>query len=109
MTATMQNAETIEITGDGLKLASLGLSDKAPANIKIRRGAVIRVIKSIKIRGKSRNCLRLKALLLHSTRAPEKSKHWSAGSITTRINLIMSPKLGGSPDPVLSPLFIHLR
>ena len=31
-----------------MKLASLGLSDKAPANIKIRRGAVIRVIKSIK-------------------------------------------------------------
>ena len=48
VSAMMQNAETIEITGDGLKLASLGLSDKAPANIKIRRGAVIRVIKSIK-------------------------------------------------------------
>ena len=46
--AMMQNAETIEISGDGLKLASLGLSDKAPANIKIRRGAVIRVIKSNK-------------------------------------------------------------
>ena len=44
--AMMQNAETIEILGEGLKLASQGLSDKAPANIKIRRGAVIRVIKS---------------------------------------------------------------
>ena len=48
VSAMMQNAETIEISGDGLKLASLGLSDKAPANIKIRRGAVIRVIKSNK-------------------------------------------------------------
>ncbi|HMS25844.1 MAG TPA: penicillin-binding protein 1A [Burkholderiaceae bacterium] len=48
VSAMMQNAETIEISGDGLKLASLGLSDKAPANLKIRRGAVIRVIKSNK-------------------------------------------------------------
>ncbi len=46
--AMLQNAETIEISGEGLRLASLGLSDKAPANIKIRRGAVIRVIKSDK-------------------------------------------------------------
>jgi penicillin-binding protein 1A len=37
--------ETLEITGDGLKPAQSGLSDKAAPNIKLRRGAVIRVSK----------------------------------------------------------------
>ena len=48
VTAIRQNAETIEISGDGLKAANSGMSDKAPANIKIRRGALIRVIKTPK-------------------------------------------------------------
>ncbi len=46
--AIRQNGETLEITGDGLKPAQSGLSDKAPPNIKIRRGAVIRVAKTPK-------------------------------------------------------------
>jgi penicillin-binding protein 1A len=40
--------EVLEITGDGLKPAQSGLSDKAPPNIKLRRGAVIRVAKTPK-------------------------------------------------------------
>ncbi len=40
--------ETLEITGDGLKPAQSGLSDKAAPNIKLRRGAVIRVAKMAK-------------------------------------------------------------
>ncbi len=46
--AVRQNGEALEITGDGLKPAQSGLSDKAPLNIKIRRGAVIRVSKTVK-------------------------------------------------------------
>ena len=46
--ALRQSGETVEITGDGLKPAQSGLSDKAPPNIKIRRGAVIRVSKTVK-------------------------------------------------------------
>ncbi len=46
--AIRQNAEVVEITGDGLKPAQSGLSEKAPPNIKIRRGAVIRVAKTAK-------------------------------------------------------------
>jgi penicillin-binding protein 1A len=46
--AVRQNGETLEITGDGLKPAQSGLTDKAPPNIKIRRGAVIRVAKTAK-------------------------------------------------------------
>jgi penicillin-binding protein 1A len=46
--AVRQNGEVLEITGDGLKPAQSGLSDKAPPNIKIRRGAVIRVAKTPK-------------------------------------------------------------
>lgn len=40
--------ETIEITGEGLKPVQSGLSDKAPPNIKLRRGAVVRVAKMAK-------------------------------------------------------------
>ena len=46
--AIRQNGEMVEITGDGLKPAQSGLSDKAPPNIKIRRGAVIRVARTVK-------------------------------------------------------------
>ena len=46
--AIRQNSETIEITGDGLKPAQSGLSDKAAPNIKLRRGALIRVAKTPK-------------------------------------------------------------
>jgi penicillin-binding protein 1A len=46
--AIRQNAEQIEITGDGLKPAQSGLSDKAGPNIKIKRGAVIRVVQTPK-------------------------------------------------------------
>ena len=43
-----QNAEVLEISGDGLKPVTSGLSDKAPPNIKLRPGAVVRVSKNAK-------------------------------------------------------------
>ncbi len=46
--AVRQNSETIEITGDGLKPAQSGLSDKAAPNIRLRRGALIRVARTPK-------------------------------------------------------------
>jgi penicillin-binding protein 1A len=46
--AIRQNSETVEITGEGLRPAQSGLSDKAAPNIKIRRGALIRVVKTPK-------------------------------------------------------------
>ena len=46
--ALRQNSENVEITGDGLKPAQSGLSDKAAPNIRIRRGALIRVVKTAK-------------------------------------------------------------
>ena len=46
--AVRQNAEQLEITGDGLKPAQSGLADKAGPNIKIKRGAVIRVVQTPK-------------------------------------------------------------
>jgi len=46
--AVRANGDAIQITGDGLRPATSGLSDKAPPNIKIRRGAVIRVVKTPK-------------------------------------------------------------
>lgn len=46
--AVRANGETLQISGEGLRPAQSGLSDKAPAAIKIRRGAVIRVAKTAK-------------------------------------------------------------
>ncbi len=46
--AIRQNGEMIDITGDGLKPAQSGLSSKAATNIKIRRGAIIRVVQTPK-------------------------------------------------------------
>jgi penicillin-binding protein 1A len=46
--AQRPNSETIEIVGDGLKPVQSGLADKAAPNIKIRRGALVRVIKNSK-------------------------------------------------------------
>ncbi|MDP2368430.1 penicillin-binding protein 1A [Rhodoferax sp.] len=46
--ALRQSGETIEITGEGLKPAQSGLSDKAPPHLKVRRGAVIRIVKTPK-------------------------------------------------------------
>jgi penicillin-binding protein 1A len=48
ISAIRQNGEPIEITGEGLRPAQSGLTDKAPPNIKLRRGAVIRVSKTSK-------------------------------------------------------------
>ena len=46
--AARQNSETVEISGEGLRPAQSGLADKAGPNIKIRRGALIRVTKTPK-------------------------------------------------------------
>ena len=46
--AMRQSGEMVEITGEGLKPAQSGLTDKAPPNIKIRRGAIIRAAKTPK-------------------------------------------------------------
>jgi penicillin-binding protein 1A len=44
--ALRHGSETIEIVGDGLRPAASGLTDKAAPTLKIRRGALIRVLKN---------------------------------------------------------------
>ncbi len=43
-----QNSEVLDITGEGLKPVTSGLSDKAPPHIKLRPGAVVRISKNAK-------------------------------------------------------------
>ena len=43
-----KGGETLEISGDGLKFAQKMLGDKAPANQRVRRGAIIRIQKDDK-------------------------------------------------------------
>lgn len=44
--AVRQNGDVLEISGDGLRPVQSGLSSKAPANIRLRAGALIRVTKA---------------------------------------------------------------
>jgi penicillin-binding protein 1A len=46
--AIRSSGDQFEITGDGLKPAQSGLSNKAPPNIRLRRGAIIRVVQTPK-------------------------------------------------------------
>ncbi|MEB2349070.1 MAG: penicillin-binding protein 1A [Comamonadaceae bacterium] len=48
VTVARTDGQTFDVTGDGLKPVQSGLSDKAPANIKLRRGAVVRVVQTPK-------------------------------------------------------------
>ena len=48
LVAMRSNGETVEITGDGLFPAQSGLAANAPAKIKLRPGAVIRIIRNAK-------------------------------------------------------------
>ncbi len=44
VTVARSDGVPIDISGDGLKPVQSGLSDKAPPHIKIRRGAVVRIV-----------------------------------------------------------------
>ena len=46
--AMLQNGETVTVTGEGLKPVASGLSEKAGPKIRIRPGAVIRLVKGAK-------------------------------------------------------------
>lgn len=46
--AMLQNGESVTVTGEGLKPATSGLSDKASPKTRIRTGAVIRLVKNAK-------------------------------------------------------------
>jgi penicillin-binding protein 1A len=46
--AVLGSGDQITVAGDGLKFAARGLSDKTPANQKLRRGAVIKVTRDDK-------------------------------------------------------------
>jgi penicillin-binding protein 1A len=48
VTAVRANGETLHVVGDGLRPVQSGLADKAPHNIMIRRGAVVRLAKTPK-------------------------------------------------------------
>ena len=46
--AALANGDVVSVTGDGLKFVARNLTDKSPANQRIRRGALIRVSKDDK-------------------------------------------------------------
>jgi penicillin-binding protein 1A len=46
--AMLQTGDTIEVTGEGLRPVTSGLSPKAQPKVQIRRGAVVRAMKTVK-------------------------------------------------------------
>ena len=46
--AALQSGETVTVTGEGLRPATSGLSDKAGPNVQVRRGAMVRLVKGPK-------------------------------------------------------------
>ena len=82
--AMRPNGDTIEITGEGLKPVQSGLSDKAPPNIKIRRGAVIRVVKSPKDTWEATQLPEVEGAFVAVDPEPAPSRRWWAVSILTR-------------------------
>jgi len=46
--AALQSGEALTITGEGLKPATSGLSDRADPKVQVRRGAIVRVLKTVK-------------------------------------------------------------
>ncbi|QEA13676.1 penicillin-binding protein 1A [Comamonas flocculans] len=48
VTVARPDGQVIEVTGDGLKPVQSGLAAKAPAEIKLRRGAVVRIVQTPK-------------------------------------------------------------
>ncbi|MDN3921132.1 penicillin-binding protein 1A [Roseateles violae] len=50
--AALQSGETVTIVGEGLKPATSGLTERGNPKTRIRRGAIIRVIKSVNKAGK---------------------------------------------------------
>lgn len=68
--AVRQDGEPFEITGEGLKPVQSGLSDKAGPNVKIRPGAVIRVVQTAPRSGASHSCRRSSRPSWRWTRVP---------------------------------------
>ena len=48
VSAALQNGETVTITGEGLKPVASGLAERGNPKTRIRRGAIVRVVKGIK-------------------------------------------------------------
>ena len=48
VTLVRGNGDSLHVTGEGLRLVQAALSERAPPNIRVRRGAVLRVAKTIK-------------------------------------------------------------
>jgi penicillin-binding protein 1A len=46
LVATLQNGDQITVTGEGLRAATSGLADKAPAKVRVRRGSIVRLIRN---------------------------------------------------------------
>jgi penicillin-binding protein 1A len=89
-----QSGDRFEITGEGLRPAQSGLSDKAPPKIKIRRGAVIRAMKTPKDTWEITQLPEVgRRVHRRSIRATAASTRWWAASTSTRTSSTTHPGL----------------
>jgi penicillin-binding protein 1A len=102
------SGDEITISGDGLRLVANALSDKAKDAVRLRPGAVIRIMQE-KRRWIVTQCRRYRRRLCRSIRSPAATTPWSAASITTCRSSTTSRRPGASPVPRSSPSCIRRR
>ena len=78
--AVLSSGDEINISGPGLAFAASLLSDKAPPNKRVHRGAIIRVFIDGQGAGRSRSCRKWKPLLSPPIARTARSARWSAAS-----------------------------
>ena len=102
--AYLRGGEIVDLTGDALKFAARMLDDKAPANKRIRRGAIIRVSTGRQGRlADHASCPKWKRPSSRPIRRMARFAPWSAASISTATSSTTSPRPGGNRDPASSP------
>ena len=107
--AARANGDSVEITGDGLKPAQSGLSDKAPPNIKIRRGAVIRVVKTPKGAWEITQLPEVEGAFVALDPRNGSIRALVGASTSTRTSSTTRRRLGASRAPASSPSFTRRR
>jgi penicillin-binding protein 1A len=100
--AFRKGGEVVEITGEGLKFARAMIGDKAPANRRLKRGALIRVQKDDKGTWQIVQFRRWKPVSFPST-LDGAIRHWSEASTSTGTSSTMSPRRTGSRARASSP------
>jgi penicillin-binding protein 1A len=103
-----QNSEQITITGAGLSPVESGLSDKAPAAKRIRKGAVVRIVQLPKGQWELTQLPEVEGAFVALTPQTGAIRALVGGFDFAKTSSTMSPRPGDSLAPASSPSFTRL-